>query len=135
MKSEAAALGGVLLAVAGYPPAAAVPVASALARGERAYQKCYSCHAIEPGKNDLTGPTLYRIIGRRVASQRGFDYSPALKRFARNNPRWTRALVLQFSADPEELVPGTSMTFHGIADVQERSALIRYLESLRKAPR
>ena len=111
--------------------AAAAPAALPLARGEKAFQKCYSCHATESGKNDLAGPTLYNIIGRRIASERGFDYSPALKRFARSNPRWTRALVSRFSADPEALVPGTSMTFHGIADPNERAALIRYLASLK----
>lgn len=124
----AATFCAVLLVAAGY--AAAAPVASPLARGERAFQKCYSCHSTEPGKSNLTGPTLYNIIGRRIASERGFDYSPALKRFARSNPRWTRELVSRFSADPEQLVPGTSMTFHGIADASERSTLIRYLESL-----
>ena len=125
-------LGAVLSVATGY--AAAAPVASPLARGERAFQKCYSCHSSEPGRSDLTGPTLHNIIGRRIASEHGFDYSPALKRFARSQPRWTRKLVSRFSADPEELVPGTSMTFHGIADANERAALIRYLESLGHRP-
>ena len=110
--------------------AAAAPVASPRTSGERVFRKCYSCHATEPGSSDLTGPTLYNIIGRRIAFERGFDYSPALKRFARTHPRWTRELVSRFSADPEQLVPGTSMTFHGISDANERAALIRYLESL-----
>ena len=124
----------VLLAATGF--AAAAPVASPLARGERAFQKCYSCHATEPGKSDLTGPTLYGIIGRRVAAERSFDYSPALKRFSRRNPRWTRELVSRFSANPEELVPGTSMTFHGMPDANERAALLHYLESLQqRSPR
>lgn len=99
-----------------------------IARGQRAYQKCYSCHALEPGRNDLSGPTLYRIVGRRIAAETGFEYSTAMKSFAEREPVWTRELLDRFSADPEALVPGTNMTFHGIADEGERKALIAYLE-------
>ena len=95
--------------------------------GERAYQKCYSCHALEPRKNDLTGPSLHRIVGRSVAAEPGYDYSPALTRFAKANPRWTEALLDRFVRDPESLVPETSMNFHGIDDPAERAALIAYL--------
>jgi cytochrome c len=97
--------------------------------GERAYQKCYSCHATEPGKT-LEGPSLRGIVGRRVAAVPGFDYSPAMERFAEKNPRWTARLVDRYAADPEALVPGTSMAFHGMPDPKERRALIDYLESL-----
>ena len=99
-----------------------------IARGERAFQKCYSCHALEPGRNDLTGPTLHRIVGRPIAAEPGFEYSAAMKRFAKSEPRWTRELIGRFAAGPEDLVPGTTMTFHGIAEPDERKALIGYLE-------
>ena len=98
--------------------------------GERAYQKCYSCHAVEPGRNALTGPTLYRIVGRPIAAEPGVDYSPALRRFAAANPRWTPGLLDRFAADPEALVPGTTMQFHGMSDPQERKALLDYLGRL-----
>ena len=51
-----------------------------------------------------------------------------MRRFARQHPRWTPDLLDRYVADPEALVPRTSMTFHGIADAQERKALIDYLE-------
>lgn len=117
-------LAGAIAATAWAGPA---PKASA---GERAYQKCYSCHATEPGINDLTGPSLNGIVGRRVAAVPGFDYSPAMRRFAARNPRWTSTLIDRYAADPESLVPGTSMAFHGMPDPRERRALIDYLESL-----
>ena len=99
-----------------------------MSKGERAYQKCYSCHALERGAGKLEGPTLDRVVGRRVAAERGFAYSPALRRFARRHPRWTPKLLDRYVANPEALVPGTSMTFHGIADPAERRALINYLK-------
>lgn len=112
--------------------AAAVSTASppqARNAGERAYQKCYSCHALEPGKNDLDGPSLHGIIGRRIAAEQGFPYSPALRAFGRKHPRWTPDLVDRMAADPERLVPGTSMNFHGMPDPKERAALIAFLRS------
>ena len=107
-----------------------MPTAPAVPAGERAYQQCYSCHATEAGKHDLSGPSLHGIVGRPVAAVPGFDFSPALERFAAANPRWTPALIDRFAADPEALVPGTSMAFHGLPDADERRALLDYLETL-----
>lgn len=95
-------------------------------RGERAYQKCYACHAIEPGKNDLSGPSLHNIVGGRVAA-RPFDYSPALRALARRQRRWDERLLDRFIADPEKVAPRTSMTFTGMRDPSERADLIAYL--------
>ena len=95
--------------------------------GERAYQKCYSCHSLDPGRNKLEGPTLHDIVGRPVAARAGYRYSPAIRRFAGDHPVWTEALLDRFIADPETLVPGTTMTFTGMSDPAERAALIDYL--------
>ncbi len=115
--------------------AAGAPASSAVSKGERAYRKCYSCHALELGGAKLEGPSLHRIVDRRVAVQPGFAYSPALRRFARRHPRWTRQLLDRYAADPEALVPGTSMNFHGIKNAAERRALIEYLERAAKRTR
>jgi cytochrome c len=98
--------------------------------GKRAYQKCYSCHSTEPHENDLEGPSLSGVIGRRIASEPGFDYSPAMRGFAAKNPRWTPELIDRFVTDPEAVVPKTRMTFPGMRDAKERTALIEYLKSL-----
>jgi cytochrome c len=98
-----------------------------LALGERAYQKCYSCHALEREGEKLQGPSLHQIVGRRIAAEAGFAYSPALRAFAQRQPRWTPELLERYVADPEALVPRTSMTFHGISDAKERRALVEYL--------
>jgi cytochrome c2 len=118
-----------ILAVAGCEANSAKPQAIKLSLGERAYQKCYACHALEPGRSEFGGPSLHQIVGKPVAAEPGFGYSAALRGFAAVEPRWTRELLDRFIADPEALVPGTSMTFHGIADADERSALIAYLEA------
>ena len=126
LAGPAAAAGVILLAS---PAATGTPRADGA--GQRAYLKCYSCHALEPGKNDLTGPTLHRIVGRRIAAEAGFAYSPELRAFAARHPRWTKALLDRLIRDPEQLVPGTTMQFHGISDPAERALLLDYLATAR----
>ena len=107
--------------------AAAAPGPPPPGEGERAFQKCYSCHSLEAGRNDVDGPTLNGIVGRALAAEPGFEYSPALRQFARTNPRWTQDLLDRFVADPEAVVPGTTMAFGGVRDAGERAALLDYL--------
>jgi len=91
------------------------------------FGQCAACHALEPGRDTPAGPTLYRIVGRPVASLPGFNYSPAMRRFAARNPRWTPALLDRFLADPEAVVPGTEMGYVGLTDRARRRALISWL--------
>lgn len=95
--------------------------------GERAFMQCYSCHSLEGGDR-LEGPSLQGIIGSRVAARPVIAYSPAMKRFAAANPVWTSELLDRFIADPEALVPGTSMAYPGMGDAADRRALIAWLE-------
>jgi cytochrome c len=109
--------------------AAGVPSAQPNApAGEQVYRSaCYSCHGLEPGGNTPAGPTLHNIVGRPIAAERDFNYSPALRRLARRHGRWTRDLIDRFVADPETLAPGTEMTFLGMSDAQ-RTILLDWLE-------
>lgn len=133
MKLLPAAAGGSLL-VAGAAWGAA-DISGAVARGAVAFQKCYACHSAEPGGDDLSGPNLHAIAGRPIASRPGFEYSPALTIFARRHKRWNDALLDRFIADPEHLVPRTSMSFVGIKNGRERANLIAYLKAMAKRPR
>lgn len=116
-----------LPAVVAAAAAGRTPESPSTSAGERVFQKCLSCHSLEPGRNDLDGPTLYGIAGRAVAAEPGFGYSPALRQFAKDNSRWTVELLDRFIADPEALVPETSMTFVGMRDPAERATLLAYL--------
>lgn len=99
-------------------------------RGERAFQYCYSCHSVEPGETGLQGPNLAEIVGRPVAAQEGFDYSPAMRAFALREPVWTQDLLDRFLAAPAEVVPQTSMDVRGVEDAAERADLMAYLEAV-----
>ena len=104
-------------------------------QGERVYrQNCYACHALEPDGSTPAGPTLHAIVGRPVAADPGFNYSPALRRLATEHDRWTPELLDRFLADPEAVAPGTQMGLIGMDDAAARGALINWLGAGR-APR
>ena len=107
------------LAAAVQPPAQS--------EGARLYRQCFACHALEPGRHTPAGPSLAGIVGRPIAARTGFDYSPALRRFARRERIWTPALLDRFFADPEGLVPGTEMGLVGMRDPRQRRILIDWL--------
>lgn len=98
-------------------------------RGEKVFQYCYSCHSVQPDETNLQGPNLNGIVGRRIASQEGFSYSPALRAFAQQEEHWSEALLDRYLAAPYKLVPKTSMAFPGVEAQNERADLIAYLRS------
>jgi cytochrome c len=97
------------------------------ADGARLYRECQACHALEPGRNTPAGPTLFGIVGRPIASERDFNYSPAMRRFGASEGRWTAERLDRFLAQPEHVVAGTEMGFPGIPDPAERRRLIDWL--------
>ena len=124
---------GAVLVFAG--AACAVASAPEAAEGERLFRQCYACHALEPGRNTPAGPTLHAIVGRPIAAEPGFNYSPALRGLAAGHELWTPELLDRFLADPAALAPGTEMGFPGLADPVDRRALIGWLEARQGADR
>ena len=116
-----------LLAAAACVRAAPPERTATLAAGERAYQKCYSCHSLEGSDPSTQGPSLKGIVGSAVAAEPGFAYSPAMRAYGAKQPRWSREALDAFIADPQAVVPGNEMGFFGIAGAEERRALIEYL--------
>lgn len=119
----AALVGGAALGAA--PPAAAAPDAM---RGEALYARCQACHALA---FDRVGPRHCGLLGRRAGSVPDFAYSGALKQSA---IVWDEKSLDRFLAAPMKAVPGTSMTYAGITDRQERADLIAYLRQVDQTP-
>lgn len=128
-----------LLAALGADPYDAVPISGFLADADVAAGSvafhihdgvpgCRSCHAsdLEP-KSIKNGPTLIGIVGRRKASVPDFGYSEALRRLG---GIWTVAELNAFIAAPLDHVPGSSMDFVGIRDLERRVNIIAYLVSI-----
>ncbi|UES60017.1 c-type cytochrome (plasmid) [Roseibium aggregatum] len=97
--------------------------AAQVADGERVFrQRCVSCHSIDPGENRV-GPSLSNVVGREAGRVEGARYSKAL---LGANLVWDAQTLDAFLADPNALVPGTSMRIR-IANPTQRVAVIRYL--------
>ncbi len=107
------------------------PTAEQLAAGERAFQKCYACHAVDPAEQGAEGPLLRGVVGRKVAALPGYAYSSAMRFYATDGKAWTGARLDAFIADPQGVVPHTAMNFFGLADATERAALIAWLAQQR----
>jgi cytochrome c len=107
-------------------PAMAQPLAK---QGERVFQQCFACHSVDRKEKTLSGPNLAGVVGRRAGLQRGFDYSPAMKRAAARGLAWTPPTLDRFLADPEKVVPHTTMAYFGVKKPADRQALIAYLRS------
>ena len=96
------------------------------AKGEQVFANCAVCHAKD--KSNRMGPGLQGVVGRQAGSVSGFHYSRAMKTA---NMIWDDKSLDAFITMPQKAVPGTTMPFAGIADQQERTNLIAYLETLK----
>ncbi|HET8648549.1 MAG TPA: PQQ-dependent sugar dehydrogenase [Gemmatimonadales bacterium] len=94
--------------------------------GDYVFSACSGCHSF---LNDFQGigPELLGVVGRRVASSPGYEYSPAMRHYG---GVWTPARLNRFLANPEAEVPGTAMDFPGVPDSAKRAEIIRYLTDI-----
>jgi cytochrome c len=107
-----------------------------VARGARVYQRCYSCHTVDPNEQArLQGPSLYGVVGRRAASVAGFSYSPVLMAKGETGLVWTEDELDRFLLEPEHVLPGNQMGFFGLPDACDRADLIAYLKNAAQRPR
>ena len=96
-------------------------------RGEQIYARCMACHALA---FDRVGPRHCALFGRPAGSVPGFDYSPAMKS---SHIVWNDKTLDLFLVSPGKAVPGTSMTYDGIADPKDRSDLIAFLHAANRS--
>jgi cytochrome c len=127
-------------AAGGGEAAAAVPIATLLAKadpaaGEAVFKKCLTCHTAEKGGANKTGPNLFAIVNRPIASHEGFAYSAPMKEFSQGGSVvWDYDHLNHFLAGPKAYVKGTAMGFAGVKKDDERANLIAYLRTLADSP-
>ena len=98
-----------------------------VAAGQMLYQrKCTGCHSVDA---DRVGPRHRDVVGRKVASVPGFNYSPALKKVG---GVWTPARLDKWLSGTQKMAPGSRMYIE-IDDPAQRRRLIAYLKSVSKA--
>lgn len=113
------------------PPDLGTLLANAsVSAGSRRAAICQSCHTFEEGGANGTGPNLWNVVGRPVASVPGFNYTSALKEFGGT---WTYERLDEFLHNSQEYVPGTAMVQRFPRDDQ-RADILAYLGSLSNNP-
>ena len=104
-----------------------LPASSAMAV-DKSFKKCASCHSIEEGGKNKTGPNLWNIMNRGTA-QADYKYSKKFLAWAEKNPEWTPELMDAWLENSKKLVKGTKMAFRE-KKADKRQAIIDYLTEM-----
>lgn len=99
--------------------------------GKQVSQACQQCHDLSKGGPNKIGPNLWGVVDRPRASHPGFDYSSAM---GSNHDPWTYEKLFRYLKSPQEMVPGTKMSFAGLRSAKDRIDLIAYLRTLSDSP-
>lgn len=104
--------------------------------GKEIFISCASCHSIKKGEVSqgsgelkYSGPNLFGVYKRKIASLEDYEYSNALKKH--KGKKWTIKELSKWLKSPSSYAPKTKMKGGGILDPQDRMDLIRYLMSLK----
>ena len=95
-----------------------------VAHGEKVFKKCSACHMIAvDGKNKI-GPNLWGVIGRTAGVIDDYNYSKAMKAYAKE---WTFGEMNSYLIKPQAYIKGTKMAFAGLRKEKDRASVILYL--------
>jgi cytochrome c len=98
--------------------------------GAEVFRACVACHTLEPDAGNRAGPTLAGLMGRRIATLPGYNFSPALRQL---DIVWTPETVSKlFELGPATFTPGTKMPEQTIGAAEDRAALVRFLQKATK---
>lgn len=98
-----------------------------VAVGQKLFRsQCSLCHSPQPGRN-IVGPSLFGVVGRHSGRVPDFHYSQAN---LHSGLTWDPTTLDRYLTSPQQMVPGTLMTFPGLRNAQERADVIAYLKTL-----
>ncbi|KAF0136746.1 MAG: hypothetical protein FD152_928 [Xanthobacteraceae bacterium] len=93
--------------------------------GAEVFRACSACHTLDPDGGNRAGPTLHGVIGRRIATAPGYDYSPALRGM---DIVWTKETIAKlFEIGPSAYTPGTKMPEQQVTDPDDLKALVDFI--------
>ena len=96
-----------------------------LSDGEAKFAVCRSCHTLPEGGDDMTGPNLWGIFGRKAGTKPGFSYSDGLKAAGWT---WDADHLDKWITNPHAELPDTKMTFVGMPNATDRRDVIAFLK-------
>ena len=91
---------------------------------KRAFTACAACHALTTDAGRKPGPQLAGVIGRKVAGDPAFAYSPVLKAANEKGDSWSREKLDEFLKDPQAMYQGTWMGSPPIRDAKQRADIL-----------
>jgi len=103
---------------------AATAAAQDAAKGQQAFGLCRACHQIGEDAQNMLGPELNGLDGRKAGSVPDYAYSDANKK---SGIVWKADTFKQYIKNPQAMIPGTKMTFVGIPDEQKIADLWAYV--------
>ena len=87
-------------------------------------KNCATCHDFNmPIKNKI-GPSLAKVLNRKVGSLSDYKYSKVLLNLEKE---WNLTNLYYFLEKPKEWAPGTKMSYRGISDTTKLINTIKYL--------
>ncbi|MFA6220031.1 MAG: cytochrome c family protein [Erythrobacter sp.] len=96
-----------------------------VSKGEKVFTKCAACHTANQGGADGIGPNLFGVVGGDIGKG-GFAFSPAL---SGKGGKWDFDSLNDWLKNPRAFADGTKMTFAGLPKVEDRAAVILYLNA------
>ena len=102
-----------------------------ITHGEKVFKKCSACHVVEKGGANKIGPSLYGVLGRKVAAINDYKYSKALTEY---NKEWTFEEMNGYLLKPQAWIKGTKMSFAGLRKEKDRASVILYLNKFSDNP-
>ena len=87
-------------------------------------ENCGECHSVASAMHNKKGPSLYHVLGRKVATVPGFTYSPSL---AGTGLTWTPQTLDVYLTNPKKVAPDGKMKFDGFNKPADRADVIAFL--------
>lgn len=95
-------------------------------RGAEVFRACVACHALRPEDGVRAGPSLHGVMGRRIGTLPGYNYSQGFRDL---DIVWTKETISKlFEIGPHAFTPGTKMPEQTVTRPEDRKALVDFIE-------